>query len=667
MKKLSLIFAAIILLFNTLAPSIVHGAADVTFPTLESVSVDKAKVAAGESVKVSVKATDNEGVKSVYVYYKKPITGTTMQLRFYHNPETDLFEKEIPMDTFYEMGVYKISVISLEDNSGNHISFFENQDTEKILDKGKFEFIGPSEADTTFPAIESISVSQSTITAGETLTISLDARDNVGISSAYVYYKKPLTGNSMQLRMEYNPETDKFEKVIPVDSSFEAGIYKVSTISVQDSSGINTILFDYQDREGLLETGQFEYIGESNADTTFPVIESIKVNKDKVLNGDTLTVSMKATDLSGISDAYVYFKAPITGNSIQMRLYYNESTGAWEKNIPVNSGLETGIYKIGIATATDKFGNNKIIFDHQDTENVLGSGQFRYISETNLPEFTAISTNVKEVESGDDILIKVEATDDTGLEEAIVHYVSPVTQKRHSINLEYNKEMNSFQAYQPIDMNTEVGLWKIESLEIIDSNLNKLKVTSNLSGGNYNVIPPVKALDAYIVTSSETWSNKTVNSDVYISPGNVLTVDGNVKINGDVYVIGGLRSLGGLTINGKLHASYMTFGYFYPSDGQAIISGSNSISSTIVSSKLLNEVPFTIYDTPIIGKGGSVDFTGATLPFVRVTINGQPVDLKENGTFRIKGFDLKGQETLQVKMIDTQGYEHRKSFNVNEL
>ncbi|MGD6991102.1 cell wall-binding repeat-containing protein [Sutcliffiella horikoshii] len=667
MKKLSLIFAAIILLFNTIAPSIAHGAADVTFPTLESVSVDNAKVATGESVTVSVRATDNEGVSSVYVYYKKPITGVSMQVRLYYNAETDLFEKEIPLDKFYEMGVYKITIISIEDNSGNSVNFYNHQDTEKKLEKGQFEFLGPSEADTTFPAIESISVSQNTITAGDTLTVSLDARDDAGISSAYVYYDKPQTGNSMQLRMEYNPETDRYEKVIPFDSKFEVGLYKVSIISVTDSSGITTNLYDHQDSDGLLETGQFEFVGESNADTTFPVIENIKVNKNKVLNGDSLTVSMKATDLSGIYEAYVYYDAPITGNSIQMRLYYNESTGAWEKSIPVNSGLERGIYNIDIATITDNSGNRTVIYDHQDIENVLGSGQFRYISETNLPEFTSISTNTKEVEAGGDILIDVKVTDDTSLEEATVYYISPQTQKRHPVKLEYNKETKSFQGYQPIAMNTEFGLWKVESLEIIDVNLNKLKVSSNLSAGNFNVIHPVEALDAYIVTSSETWSNKTVNSDVYISPGSVLTVDGNVKINGDIYVIGGLRSFGGLTISGELHASYMTFGYFYPSDGQAIISGTNSISSTIVSSKLLDEVPFTIHDTPIISKGGSVDFTGATLPFVKVTINGQPIDLKENGTFRIKGFDMAGQETLQVKMIDTQGYEHSKSFMVNEL
>ena len=593
-----------------------------------------------------------------------------MFLRLEYNASTSAYEVEIPIDSSFESGVYKIWALVIEDTSGNTTRLFDFQDSEKKLESGEFEFIGDSEADTEFPVLESISVDRNKVISGDTVTVSIKATDNVGLRNGYIEYKKPITETMMFLRLEYNASTSTYEVEIPIDSSFEMGIYKIWALVIVDTSGNTTRLFDFQDSEKKLENGEFEFIGKSEADTEFPVLESISVDRNKVTSGDTVTVSVKATDNAGLRNGYIEYKKPITETMMFFRLKYNASTSAYEVEIPIDSSFEKGIYKIWALVIEDTSGNTTRLFDFQDSEKKLESGQFTFFKEENPPEFSSLYINQKSVESGQNVFISVEASDDTNLQEAIIYYVSPVTKTKISVPLTYNKEEQKFQGDFPIKNETEIGLWKVESIEIIDTNLNKLIVEStsvNLSSGDFNVIPYVKPLDVYLVSSNETWSNKTVNSDVYISPGSVLTVNGNVTVNGNIFTVGGLRSNGGLTINGELHASYMTFGYYQPSDGQAILSGSNSISRITISSKLLDDVPFIIYDTPLVGKGGSVEFTGATLPFVRVTINGQTIDLKDNGTFRIKGFDLNRQENLQVKLRDTQGYEYTKYFEVREL
>ena len=210
----------------------------------------------------------------------------------------------------------------------------------------------------------------------------------------------------------------------------------------------------------------------------------------------------------------------------------------------------------------------------------------------------------------------------------------------------------------------------MKSLEIRDTNQNVLTINSSekdLSAGNFTVIKSVKPLDAYVITSNTSWSNTTINSDVYIAQDAILTVQNNVTINGDVYTLGGFRSYGGLQINGSLITNSITFGYYTPSNGQAILSGSNSISSMVASNRVLTEIPFDMYDAPLVSRDGKVKLTGATLPFVSVEINGQKVDLRDNGTFKLEQFEIGSKESIDVVITDPFGYTYKKSYEVKDL
>ncbi len=111
----------------------------------------------------------------------------------------------------------------------------------------------------------------------------------------------------------------------------------------------------------------------------------------------------------------------------------------------------------------------------------------------------------------------------------------------------------------------------------------------------------------------------------------------------------------------------ITFGYYTPSNGQAILSGSNSISSMVASNRVLTEVPFDMYDAPLVSRDGKVKLTGATLPFVSVKINGQKVDLRDNGTFKLEQFELGSKESIDVVITDPFGYTYKKSYEVKDL
>ncbi|MCM3728908.1 Ig-like domain-containing protein, partial [Neobacillus cucumis] len=420
----------------------------------------------------------------------------------------------------------------------------------------------------------------------------------------------------------------------------------------------------YSDYENKLGSGQFTVSG-TTADVTNPVLDSIQVDKTEVKAGESVKISVKATDNVGVSRVYVYYKSPITNKTIGIYPNYNSLTNSYEGSYTITSNSEAGTYKISSVYVYDTSDNVTYLPSYSDYENKLRSGQFTAITENNPPIFSALSIDKSTVESGDNLNIYVDASDDTNLQSATINYISPISQSKRSVTLSYNGQR--FVGQMAIDSNTEAGKWKVDSIEIKDTNNNSTVVKSDavdLSAGTFSVLKPITPLNSYIVSTNETWSNKTISNNVYIKPGVTLTISSNVTIYGNIYVLGGLRSYGGLNLVGSLYANSVYFGYYTPSNGQAIFTGTNYISSMYVSGRVLTDVPLTLYGTPLVSNNGKLNLTGATLPFVSVAINGQAIALRNDGTFRLNDFYVGSSDTLSVKITDLFGYSYYYSYKV---
>ncbi|WP_352405046.1 hypothetical protein, partial [Sporanaerobacter acetigenes] len=87
-KKIIAMILVFSITFLQIPNLIVYAAADTTPPTIDvsTLKVDKTEATVGESVKVSIKATDEEsGIKSINVYYYKPITGDIYDVTMNYN------------------------------------------------------------------------------------------------------------------------------------------------------------------------------------------------------------------------------------------------------------------------------------------------------------------------------------------------------------------------------------------------------------------------------------------------------------------------------------------------------------------------------------------------------------------------------------------------------
>ncbi|WP_226654781.1 Ig-like domain-containing protein [Guptibacillus hwajinpoensis] len=670
MGKLVKILMVLLLVLGIFPTDFVSAEADVIAPELESITVDKEKATAGDHVKVSVKATDDVSVTHISVYYEKPITRKSFNVRMTYNQQTDQYEGTIPIETNSESGVYKVSSLYVYDSSDNISSYYLSSDDDGKLKEGEFTVSGTSGADVTKPTLGSITVDKEKATAGDNVKVSVKATDDVSVTHISVYYEKPITGKSFNVRMTYNQQTDQYEGTIPIETNSESGVYKVSSLYVYDSSDNISSYYLSSDDDGKLKEGEFTVSGTSGADVTKPTLGSITVDKEKATAGDNVKVSVKATDDVSVTHISVYYEKPITGKSFNVRMTYNQQTDQYEGMIPIETNSESGVYKISSLYVYDSSDNISSYYLSNDDKGLLKNGEFFVYTESKLPVFSSISTNKQKVEAGDSISLSIDATDDTHLKDATIKYTSPVSKEEFSYSLSYNSENGKMEGSVPIEQGKDLGLWEVKSLEIRDTNLNVLTINSSekdLSAGNFTVIKSVKPLNAYVITSNTSWSNKTIDSDVYIAEDAVLTVQNNVTINGDVYTLGGLRSYDGLRINGSLITNSITMGYYTPSNGQAVLSGSNSISSMVASNRVLTEIPFDMYGAPLVSRDGKVRLTGATLPFVSVKINGQQVDLKDNGTFKLEEFELGSNESINVVITDPDGYTYTKSYEVKDL
>ncbi|MDQ1143744.1 hypothetical protein QE429_000571 [Bacillus sp. SORGH_AS 510] len=656
MKRVISLFMAVLLIISTVPISNVWAAADVTKPVFESLSVDKKEAGPGDTVNVSAKVTDDVGIKSVSLYYKVPGTDRTIKVPGNYNPETSTFEGWISIPSDFAAGVYQVSYIDIWDTSNNQTAIFQSDK----FDNASFTVSGTSGADITKPVFESLSVDKKEAGPGDTVNVSAKVTDDVGIKSVSLYYKVPGTDRTIKVPGNYNPETSTFEGWVSIPSDFAAGVYQVSYIDIWDTSNNQTAIF----QSSKFDNASFTVSGTSGADITKPIFESLTVDKTNATFGDQVNVRAKVTDDVGIKSVSLYYKVPGTSRTFKVPGNYNPETGNFEGWISIPSDFAAGVYQVSYIDIWDTSNNQTAIFQSSKFDN----GVFSVFTESNPPSFSSLSIDKKVAEAGDTVHFTVDADDDTNLQGAKVNLVSPVSQSIVSVPLAYDG--TRFSGNFSIDGNTEVGDWKVSSVEVKDTNSNTTVVdaaVTDLSAGKFTVIKGVEPLNSYVVTSNETWSNKTVNTDVYIVPGARLTINGNVTITGNVYILGGLRVYGGLRSTGSLIGSSFTFGYYTPVNGQGVISGTNSISSLVATNRVISTVPFEMYNQPLVSSGGRVSLSGATLPFVAMEVNGQSVPLKANGTFRLNDFYIGDSPSVSVKLTDLAGYSYYHSYDVADL
>ena len=317
------------------------------------------------------------------------------------------------------------------------------------------------------------------------------------------------------------------------------------------------------------------------------------------------------------------------------------------------------------------------------SEEIISDNQSK-IADIKAPvlDVESIKIDQREVKPGDKLNISARISDDiSGIKSVYLYYKTPITGKLEDIIMQYNNETDRYEGSLDIEDHLEDGLWQINHIYMCDNSNNEIYIhnssvnswgneVKDLSKGDFKVVPdnnsttPIQ--DTTVVTKNTSWSNKTINGDLYIGPNAVLTINSNVTVTGNVYVLGALKTYGGLCIDGTLYGNRMIWGStstLY--NGTVIINGSNYIYSMNMSDYPVQDIPLRIDTTPLIANNGKLDIKGATLDIADMYIENQLVELDYRGRFDLSDLYIGNKDIITIKFKTVFGNTITKEISLD--
>lgn len=253
---------------------------DTTAPVFNSISIDKKQVNQGDSVNVSIDASDDvSGIDGASIYYVSP-SGKNSKSYSLSPDANGKLRCVIPINKDDEKGKWKLDSISLRDKAGNteYVNSYGilNSTTVKDLSVGNFEVTNKL-LDTLPPVLKSVTVDKTKIIQGKSVKVTVDASDDLsGIYSVSIHYVSPSGKNSKYCVLWPN-DNGKLQCTVPVDFGDESGIWNVDSVLLIDRMGNTICINNSQTKEqGILKNlspGAFQVISRQAADKQFDINE----------------------------------------------------------------------------------------------------------------------------------------------------------------------------------------------------------------------------------------------------------------------------------------------------------------------------------------------------------------------------------------------------------
>ena len=111
------------------------------------------------------------------------------------------------------------------------------------MSAGDFSVSGTT-ADVTAPVVDaaSLKVSATECVPGNSVTVSVRVTDDVAMDYVSICYSMPQTKKTYDKTMTFNSTTGFYEATIPIDTSFEEGVWKINNIYARDKAHNYTLL-----------------------------------------------------------------------------------------------------------------------------------------------------------------------------------------------------------------------------------------------------------------------------------------------------------------------------------------------------------------------------------------------------------------------------------------
>ncbi|AZU64210.1 Ig-like domain-containing protein [Neobacillus mesonae] len=190
------------------------------------------------------------------------------------------------------------------------------------------------------PVIKAVTIDKWEAGPGDDVTVTIDVDElDPGDLQIQVFYRGP---DGVALKNPFaifNQETGKYEAKFTIGSKDRPGVWKLDQINIWDKK-FNS---DYLKRDYLPNPEDADLtVVNPDFDVTPPVVHSVKVDKQKVTEGESITLSVEASDeQSGVLTVSVFYRNGKYG--IGGSADFNPETGKYERVIRIGSPAATPI------------------------------------------------------------------------------------------------------------------------------------------------------------------------------------------------------------------------------------------------------------------------------------------------------------------------------------
>ncbi len=347
-KIICIIVSLILIATSVLIPDAIFAsaAADTTAPVIDisTLKVSKKDVKPGDTVRISLKVTDNVKVSSVILTLSSPQTEKSEFCNMKYDISSDKYIYDFNITNNTESGLWRINYISCSDSSSNNSKYFNSKMTTVLTpnaDLSSADFkVSNTNADTTAPVIDisTLKVSKKDVKPGDTVRISLKVTDNVKVSSVILALSSPQTEKSEFCNMKYDISSDKYIYDFNITNNTESGLWRVNYISCSDSSSNNSKYFNSKMTTVLTPNADLSAADFNVSATEKPTEERYDF---EVALGSTLSLSYEANcDIKWISsDPSIAKVTDVVQSSITMGSYKRIMSSC--TIVPVKEGIVT--------------------------------------------------------------------------------------------------------------------------------------------------------------------------------------------------------------------------------------------------------------------------------------------------------------------------------------
>jgi len=212
---------------------------------------------------------------------------------------------------------------------------------------------GVGDADLTAPMIHAVTVTPDPVTAGATVTITVDVTDDESaLGSVAVWGSGPGGAGSFGANIWGQDEQGRWYGSVTIPENAEGGTWSVD-VGAWDEVGNSVYEYDV----AVFEVEAVE------VDDTPPVVGLVQADPEVVEAGQTFVLTVDVTDdLSGISSVSVHGSSPSGASGFGANIWGVDERGRWYGTIGIAAGAEAGVWTIDVY-AHDDAGNSVYLTD----------------------------------------------------------------------------------------------------------------------------------------------------------------------------------------------------------------------------------------------------------------------------------------------------------------